>query len=73
MSPGPKTTIGRIVRFLDEDGSEWPAIITVAHSDMVVSLQVFRFGDIVQRTSVPYLAVDNLPAHNLTWHWPERA
>jgi hypothetical protein len=66
-------TIGRIVRFRDTDGAEWPAIITVVHSDTMVSLQVFRQADITARVSVPLDGSTGNPVGgNFTWHWPER-
>jgi hypothetical protein len=68
-----KTTIGRIVRFVDGNGQEWPAIITVVHSDTSVSLQVFRQFDITQAVSVPLdSSTGNPPGGHFTWHWPDR-
>jgi hypothetical protein len=64
-----KPTIGRIVHFI-ETGTEWPAVITMVHSDTLVSLQVFRQSDIIPATSVPLGDVDQAP---FTWHWPQRA
>jgi len=66
-----KPTIGRIVRFVDEDNQIWPAIVTLVHFDTTVSLQVFRQSDIVPATSVAFME-KGAGVHN-TWHWPERA
>jgi hypothetical protein len=64
-----KVAIGRIVRFIEQDsGTEWPAIITVVHSDTLVSLQVFKESYIVAAGSVPFDSAGG----NFTWHWPDR-
>lgn len=69
-----KTTIGRIVRFIDGNSQEWAAIITVVHSDTLVDLQVFRQADIIPATSVPLdSSTGNPPGGHFTWHWPDRA
>lgn len=81
-----KVTIGRIVRFVETDGNEWAAIITVVHNSTLVDLQVFRSNDIVARTSVP---LNQPPVADVrggddpadityrgapfSWHWPARA
>jgi hypothetical protein len=65
-------TIGRIVRFREPDGAEWPAIITVVHSETVVSLQAFRLADVVARTSVPFALPADEPKPPTYWHWPDR-
>lgn len=69
-----KPTIGRIVRFVGVDMREWPAIITVVHSDALVSLQVFGIGAVIARTSVPRAdAAEGFVPVGYTWHWPDRA
>lgn len=69
-----KLTIGRIVRFTDNYGHEWPAIVTVVHSDKLVSLQAFRQADIIPAPSVPLdSSTGNPPRGHYTWHWPDRA
>jgi hypothetical protein len=69
-----KPTIGRIVRYVDGNSQEWPAIITVVHSDTLVSLQVFRQSDIIAETSVPLdSSTGNPPGGHHTWHWPDRS
>jgi hypothetical protein len=65
-------TIGRIVRFRGTDGAEWPAIITVVHSETVVSLQVFRFADVVACSSVPFAMPADEPKPPAYWRWPDR-
>jgi hypothetical protein len=68
-----KPTIGRIVHFVDDDGSEWPAVITRVFSDTRVNLQVFRDSDVTPRTSVPLIEVSGDPSSRFSWHWPQRA
>lgn len=68
-----QVVIGRIVRFVDGNHQEWPAIITVVHNDTLVDLQVFRQADIIPATSVPLDGATGNPlGGNFTWHWPER-
>jgi hypothetical protein len=69
-----KPTIGRIVHFIESTGDEWPAVITMVHSDTLVSLQVFRQSDVIPATSVPLdSSTGNPPGGHFTWHWPQRA
>jgi len=73
-------TIGRIVRYVPDSrvdkGGEWPAIVTVVHSETTVSLQVFRQSDVIPATSVSYLGPETASiggeGRGHTWHWPER-
>jgi hypothetical protein len=70
-----KVTIGRIVRFVDDQNKEWPAIVTAVHSDeavMGIDLQVFRRMDIIPATSV-HFHDPSTGTRGYSWHWPERA
>ena len=68
-----RTTIGRIVRFINEGGDERAAIITIVWSEETVNLFVFptdslEAGASGVRRSIVY---DEQGLVN-TWHWPER-
>lgn len=69
-----KVTIGRIVHYIDHDGSEAPAIISAVHSDTLVSLYVFRLGAgaATERTSVEFIDERETAARPNSWHWPQR-
>jgi len=69
-----KTTIGRIVHFVDGDMQEWPAIITFVHSDTLVDLTVFRSkGALLFEciTSEELVGTHDSPSSH-SWHWPVR-
>ena len=63
-------TSGRIVRYVetaaDGPGGEWPAIVTVVHTDGTVCLQVFGRNAVYAAWNIPQ-ATEPTPGH---WHWP---
>jgi len=64
----PTPTPGRIVRFTDDHGDVWPAIIVSVQGGELVDLNVFT-----QIGVVPELAVlRGRRGEPDTWHWPER-
>lgn len=72
--PNSNVTKGRIVRFVDGNLQEWPAIITVVHKpETVVDLQVFRQVDVIPAAAVPLDSSTGAPWRSaFTWHWPDR-
>ncbi len=58
---GPQ--IGRIVHFVDCEGTHYPAIVTRVHESGEIGFQVFG------RSSTPILIVEK--AAPGSWHWPE--
>lgn len=63
----PKPSKGRVVFFNDEEGEQYPAIITKVWSDTLVNLNVFAdTKGVLIKTSVPQGATGS------TWQWPSR-
>ena len=62
-------TIGRFVRFVDNNNLERAAIIAAVHSDTVLNLCVItQSGGTIGQTSV---VEDPEGKRPFSWHWPE--
>ncbi|MDD3487649.1 MAG: hypothetical protein PHF35_04745 [Candidatus Moranbacteria bacterium] len=48
-----KPTAGRIVLYKDENGKQFPGIITHVHGENIIDLMVFKTNECVPFTSVP--------------------
>ena len=67
-----KPSLGRIVHYVDESGTEHAAIITHVWTDATINLYSFPADNAQQGgavLSVPLSKIWDLPA---SWHWPER-
>lgn len=76
-----KPTVGRIVNFVDYDGTILAAIITSVVWGETVNLNVFDDSGFKDRTprqsagvmgSVPYREPEPNTYYGGTWHWPPR-
>ncbi len=67
-SVGPTPTIGRMVRYIDEEGQELAAVISAVHSVDCVNLRVFTNSvEFPLVTSIPHGSVSDRGPH---WLWP---
>lgn len=73
----PKPSLGRIVLYCDDAGTEHPAIITRVWTDTLVNLQVFRDNAApevrtsVERSSETTTGGATIP-QEWRWRWPPR-
>lgn len=66
-----KPSIGRIVRYVDDDGEEFPAIILRVANDGTVSLKIMTESGDYALSGVPHNESRD-ESERQTWHWPPR-
>lgn len=69
-----KVSLGRIVFVVGDDGNDYPAIVTLVHTNGAINATAFDpRGHTLAFASVPYCeAPPEGEQERATWHWPPR-
>lgn len=72
MNTNQQLIKGRIVRYVDENGEEWPAIVIAVHSEKCISVNYFAMVGTRPATSIMLFEKGISPTMKRTWFWPPR-